>query len=241
MPRDDSGGRGLSASGRQNTGRHRHALDILGAGLHRTRMSLRRALRLLGLVRWKTTRPVAARARVEAASDDLLLGVGIEHRTQDKLEARGVDTADSLVDINQAFVDHVYRDPYRRSGGALPRPGLEQVRWLSSTVNSMSCMSLKCDSRIFWMRSSSAYTSGMAWLRGTPRRPSGLAVSGPACVSRPRRLHLERSEPLPEEDLLLFGSRVKHTPVAEVSPMLPNTIAWFTAVPVLSGMPCDFR
>ena len=33
------------------------------------------------------------------------------------------------------------------------------------------------------------------------------------------------------------GLRVKATPVAEVSPMLPNTIAWtLTAVPQLSGM-----
>jgi hypothetical protein len=35
----------------------------------------------------------------------------------------------------------------------------------------------------------------------------------------------------------LDGSRVKATPVAEVSPMLPNTIAWtLTAVPQSPGM-----
>jgi hypothetical protein len=36
------------------------------------------------------------------------------------------------------------------------------------------------------------------------------------------------------------GLRVKATPVARVSPMLPNTIAWtLTAVPQLSGMSCS--
>ncbi len=35
---------------------------------------------------------------------------------------------------------------------------------------------------------------------------------------------------------------MKATPVAEVSPMLPNTIAWtFTAVPQLAGIPCSSR
>ena len=38
------------------------------------------------------------------------------------------------------------------------------------------------------------------------------------------------------------GLRVKATPVAEVWPMLPNTMDWmFTAVPQLSGMSCMRR
>ena len=38
------------------------------------------------------------------------------------------------------------------------------------------------------------------------------------------------------------GSRVKATPVAQSSPMLPNTMAWtLTAVPQLAGMSCSFR
>ena len=38
------------------------------------------------------------------------------------------------------------------------------------------------------------------------------------------------------------GLRVKATPVAEVSPILPKTIACtFTAVPQLSGILCSFR
>ncbi len=38
------------------------------------------------------------------------------------------------------------------------------------------------------------------------------------------------------------GLRVKATPVADESPMLPNTIDWtFTAVPQLSGMSCMRR
>ena len=38
------------------------------------------------------------------------------------------------------------------------------------------------------------------------------------------------------------GLRVKATPVAEVSPILPNTMAWtLTAVPQLSGMSCRRR
>jgi hypothetical protein len=38
------------------------------------------------------------------------------------------------------------------------------------------------------------------------------------------------------------GLRVKATPVAEVSPMLPKTIdCTFTAVPQLSGMSCMRR
>ncbi|MOA47140.1 hypothetical protein D3C78_1697470 [compost metagenome] len=38
------------------------------------------------------------------------------------------------------------------------------------------------------------------------------------------------------------GLRVKATPVAEVSPMLPNTMDWMlTAVPQLSGMSCMRR
>jgi hypothetical protein len=40
----------------------------------------------------------------------------------------------------------------------------------------------------------------------------------------------------------LAGSRVKATPVAEVSPILPNTIAWtLTAVPQSAGMSVDRR
>jgi hypothetical protein len=39
-----------------------------------------------------------------------------------------------------------------------------------------------------------------------------------------------------------LGLRVKATPVAEVSPMLPNTIDWMlTAVPQASGMSCMRR
>jgi hypothetical protein len=38
------------------------------------------------------------------------------------------------------------------------------------------------------------------------------------------------------------GSRVKQTPVAQSSPMLPNTMACtFTAVPQLAGMSCRRR
>ena len=38
------------------------------------------------------------------------------------------------------------------------------------------------------------------------------------------------------------GSRVKATPVADVSPMLPNTMACtVTAVPQASGMPFSLR
>ena len=38
------------------------------------------------------------------------------------------------------------------------------------------------------------------------------------------------------------GSRVKHTPVAQSLPMLPNTMACtFTAVPQLAGMSCSRR
>ena len=55
---------------------------------------------------------------------------------------------------------------------------------------------------------------------------------------------LLRVEPERLNELLrpVFGSRVKHTPVPESSPMLPNTIAWMlTAVPASSGMLCDLR
>ena len=38
------------------------------------------------------------------------------------------------------------------------------------------------------------------------------------------------------------GSRVKHTPVAQSVPMLPNTIACtLTAVPQFAGMSCNRR
>ena len=97
------------------------------------------------------------------------------------------------------------------------------------------------------MRVSSLNASGIATSIEARSEPDSMRASSvmscgvrmPATTSSPWALI--RNSPY---SLLspVEGLRVKATPVAEVSPMLPNTIAWtLTAVPHDSGMSCSLR
>ncbi len=93
-----------------------------------------------------------------------------------------------------------------------------------------------------WWPSSRAHTSfspakasGKSWAIAA----IGSGVRTPATTSSPWAL--TRNSPY-RAFSPLAGSRVNATPVAEVSPRLPNTIAWtVTPVPIAAEMPCIRR
>lgn len=125
-------------------------------------------------------------------------------------------------------------------------------------VNSISCMSLKYSSSFCSISKSSLAHSGIVSSRdgyfnarssseipcnfAHRREPSSVICNGvrmPATTSSP--CALIRYSPV-KISSPVAGSRVKATPVAEVFPMFPKTIACtFTAVPHSSGILFSFR
>ena len=107
----------------------------------------------------------------------------------------------------------------------------------------MSCMSRKCVSRSSCTRTSSEYTSGMASSSVVPGRSDALLMGSgvrmPATTSSPCASG-SHSPKMPDAPVL--GFLVNATPVPEVCPLLPKTMACtFTAVPVSSLMPWVLR
>ncbi len=104
-----------------------------------------------------------------------------------------------------------------------------------SIVNSTSCTSRKCFSRVRQLRASSAWMRGIAPLRSA----MGKVARVPATTSSPWAFVSQSPSRLGSPVVTL---RVVSTPVPEPAPMLPNTIVWMlTAVPRSWAMPAALR
>ncbi len=68
------------------------------------------------------------RRGVQTGSDDVVVGVRVEHRVEQLLELARFDPRDRLLAGDQALVDHVHRGLERGRGRPLRRAGLEQVQ-----------------------------------------------------------------------------------------------------------------
>ena len=187
---------------------------------------------LLGEIRVEHDRPRGrARRRVQSRRDDLDLRVGVDHRVEELVELARVDPGDGLLARDQPLVRHLDRDPQRRLGGALPGAGLQEVeRAVLDGELDVLHLAVVVLEPLRASATSRAYASGSV----SRMRSIGSGVRIPATTSSP--CALTRNSPKSVRSPV-DGSRVKQTPVPDVSPLLPNTI-WttLTAVPRSSGM-----
>ncbi len=125
--RDDGGVRGHAAARREDALRGMHAVNVFRRGLdaHQDDLAALRleVLRIVGREH-DLARGGTRRGR-QAGADDLLVGLGVEHRVQKLVERGGVDAGDGLFARQHAGIGQFHRDAQRGLGGALARAGLQ--------------------------------------------------------------------------------------------------------------------
>ena len=69
-----------------------------------------------------------ARRGGQALGEHVRVGLGVEHRVQQLIEAGRIDAQNRGLLVDQLFLDHLDGDPHGRAGGALAVAGLEHVQ-----------------------------------------------------------------------------------------------------------------
>ena len=104
-----------------------HAVNVLGRGFDAHQDNLAAlALEELRLLRGEHDLAAGgARRSRQAGGDDVALGVGIDGRMQQLIEAGGIDARHRLVPADQFLLRQLHRDAQRRVGGALAAARLQ--------------------------------------------------------------------------------------------------------------------
>ena len=171
--------------------------------------------------------------------------LGIERGMQQLIERRRVHPPHRLGLVDQPLARHVHRDPQRRRGGAFAVARLQHVelalldRELEVLHVAVVLLQRLADLHQFRVRPGHRRLQ-----RRLARLGASASTAAAACGCRPPRPRPARSPGTRRRtrSAPVDGSRVKHTPVAQSLPMLPNTmVCTFTAVPHSSGMSCSRR
>lgn len=216
-----------------------HALQVVGVGLPADQNDL--------MALGRTRNGVIAREHdlahggtgtgIKAACERLVLLGGVELRVQELVELRGVDAAHGLLTGDEAFLDHLNSNAQSGGCGTLAHAGLEhpELALLDGELDvaHIAVVILKRQEDTLKL-----LTCGLE-TRGGLEVGDGLGVADAGndvlALGVDQKVTVELLVPS-------AGLRVKATPVAEVSPLLPKAIAWtLTAVPRSSEMPCCLR
>ena len=166
---------------------------------------------------------------------------------QKLVERSRIDADDCLMARNQTFVCELDRDPERRLGGALAGAGLQhpQLAPLDCELKILHVAIVPFEHSVDTLEPPERRRHRFFHRRlvGVHLHARLLADLLRGADAGDHVLALGVDQELTVEPFLTGRMiAVKATPVAEVSPMLPNTIACtFTAVPQLSGILCRRR
>ena len=226
-----------------------HAVNVFWAGFepHKNYLAALR-LHLLRLVGGEhdLARGGAGRGR-QPGGEHVPFGGRVDGRVQQLVERRGIDPRHRLFVGDQPLVGEFHRDAQRRFAGPLAGARLQHPQLAAFDgefqVLHVAVMPLQQAVDAGQLREGRRHGAfqrrlvgacGLAgdlgdFLRGADAGDHILALG------IDQEFAVERLSPVE-------GLRVKATPVADVSPRLPNTMAWtLTAVPQLSGMACRRR